>query len=124
MTSSTDLSIPAYSSRTVKMSSLHASAIESSMNVVFNRTMAETLKSLAFRLKTTREALDLNAAELCRQIKCKPNRWSQYEGGERKITLDVANRLCDEFGLSLDWIYRANPAQLPHALRIKIRQAA
>ena len=33
-------------------------------------------------------------------------------------------RYCDEFGLSLDWIYRANPAQLPHALRVRMRQAA
>lgn len=72
----------------------------------------------------TREALDLSAADLCRQIGCKPNRWSQYEGGERKITLEVAIALCDEFGLSLDWIYRANPAQLPHALRLKMRQVA
>ena len=86
--------------------------------------MAETVKSLANRLKMTREALELTAAEVCRRINCKPNRWSQYEAGERKITLEVANALCDEFGLSLDWIYRANPAQLPHQLRIKMRQAA
>lgn len=124
MTSSTDLSIPPFSSQSVKMSSVHASAVESPHGVVFNKTMAQTLKSLAFRLKTTREALDLSAAEICRQINCKPNRWSQYEGGERKITLDIADRLCDEFGLSLDWIYRGNPAMLPHALRIKMRQVA
>jgi ribosome-binding protein aMBF1 (putative translation factor) len=106
------------------MSSLHTSAVEKPLNVSSNKGMADTLKSLAFRLKTTREALNLSAAELCRQIKCKPNRWSQYEGGERKITLEVANRLCDEFGLSLDWIYRGNPAMLPHALRVKMRQVA
>lgn len=124
MTSSTDLSIPPFSSQSVKMSSLHTSAIENPLNVVFNKRMADTLKSLALRLKTTREALDLSAADLCRQIDCKPNRWSQYEGGERKITLEVANALCDEFGLSLDWIYRGNPAQLPHALRLRMRQVA
>jgi ribosome-binding protein aMBF1 (putative translation factor) len=124
MTASTDLSMLIDSSQTVKVSSLHATAVESLLHVAFNRRMAETLKSLAARLKTTREALELSAAELCRRIDCKANRWSQYEGGERKITLEVANALCDEFGLSLDWIYRGNPAQLPHALRIKIRQAA
>lgn len=86
--------------------------------------MVESSKALAKRLKLTREALDLSAAELCARIDVKPNRWSQYESGERRITIEVANRLCDEFGLSLDWIYRANPAQLPHALRIKMRQAA
>lgn len=124
ITASTEFSIPAYSSRNVKMSSLHNTAMESCSFVAFNGGMAESLKSLAARLKATREALDLTAAEVCRRINCKPNRWSQYEGAERRITLEVANALCDEFGLSLDWIYRANPAQLPHALRIKMRQAA
>jgi transcriptional regulator with XRE-family HTH domain len=86
--------------------------------------MAETSKSLANRLELTREALGISAADLCKRIKIKPNRWSQYESGERRITIEVANKLCDEFDLSLDWIYRGNPAQLPHALRLKMRQAA
>lgn len=86
--------------------------------------MVESSKSLANRLKITREALELTAAELCKIIKVKPNRWSQYESGERRITLEVASKLCDEFGLTLDWIYRANPAALPSSLRLKIRQVA
>jgi transcriptional regulator with XRE-family HTH domain len=86
--------------------------------------MAEQLKALARRLELTREALDLNAAQLCKRIGIKENRWSQYESGERRITLEVAEALCDEFGLSLDWIYRGKPDQLPHALRLKIRLAA
>lgn len=92
--------------------------------VLFDWTMAESVKSLGGRLEITREALDLSPAELCRIIKIAENRWSQYENGKRRITMDVANKLCDEFGLTLDWIYRANPAGLPHALRMKIRQAA
>ena len=124
ITSSTVLSMASYSSRNVKMSSLHNSAMELLPVVAFNGGMAESNKSLASRLKMTREALELTPAELCRQINCKPNRWSQYESGERRITLQVANDLCDEFGLTLDWIYRANPAMLPHAIRMKIRQSA
>jgi transcriptional regulator with XRE-family HTH domain len=84
--------------------------------------MAESSKALADRLKLTREALEISAADLCKRIKIKPNRWSQYESGERRITVTVANKLCDEFDLSLDWIYRENPAQLPHKLRMKMRQ--
>lgn len=124
ITASTDVSIPPFSSQIVKMSSLHVTAVENLLGVAFNGTMAESLKSLASRLKMTREALELSAAELCRIINCKQNRWSQYEGGDRKITLAVANSLCDQFGLSLDWIYRGNPALLPHALRAKMRQSA
>lgn len=83
--------------------------------------MSQTIKSIASRLKSTREAIGISAADLCRRIDCKPNRWSQYENGERKITVEVAEKLCDEYGLTLDWIYRANPSGLPHGLRIKIR---
>jgi transcriptional regulator with XRE-family HTH domain len=86
--------------------------------------MPETLKSLAKRLEITREALRLRPVDLCKRIDIKENRWSQYESGERRITLEVANALCDEFGLTLDWIYRGNPAGLPHELRLKMRHAA
>lgn len=65
------------------------------------------------RLQITREALGLSRAELCLAIKCKQPRWSQYETGERKITNVVAERLCDKYDLSLDWIYRGKMALLP-----------
>jgi transcriptional regulator with XRE-family HTH domain len=86
--------------------------------------MADSLKALSHRLKLTREALGLNAAQLGKRIDCKPNRWSQYENGERPITLPIAIALCAEFGLTLDWIYRGDPSRLPHEVRIKIRSAA
>lgn len=89
-----------------------------------NTRMQDKVKALSRRLKITREALGLSAAELCRSIDCKPNRWSQYENGDRKLTLEVAEALCDEFGLSLDWLYRGDPARLPHELRMKMRNSA
>lgn len=72
----------------------------------------------------TREALELRPVEICKLIKIGESSWSMFEKGERRITLAVANKLCDEFGLTLDWIYRANPAGLPHGLRMKMRQVA
>lgn len=85
-----------------------------------NPPMAETLKSLQKRLSDTVKALELTPAELCRVIDISESRWSNYTTGDRKITLEIANKLCDEFGLTLDWIYRGNPAGLPHAIRIKL----
>lgn len=124
MTESTVSSMSGICSQNVKMSTFHGTAIEFAPAVRLYKPMAETLKSLGNRLKMTREALGISQADLCKRIKVKPNRWSQYEGGERRITIDVANALCDEFKLSLDWIYRADPAQLPHALRLKMPRAA
>lgn len=124
VTRSAASSIPPYSSQAVNMSSLHVTAVEIGRFVGFKVPMPETLKSIGRRLGETRAALDLTAAEICRLINCKPNRWSQYEKGDRKITLEIANKLCDQFGLTLDWIYRANPANLPLNLAIKLRKAA
>lgn len=71
-----------------------------------------------------RVGLGISQAELCRQIKCQPNRWNQYKQGERQITVAMANRLADEYGASLDWIYRDDRAKLPRDLYAKIYRAA
>lgn len=82
--------------------------------------MPESNKSLAHRLKITREALNVKPAEVCKRIKVGANAWSMYESGERRITIPVAIKFCDEFGLTLDWIYRADPSRLPYEIRIKL----
>lgn len=86
--------------------------------------MVETNKSLAARLKMTREALNVTPSDVCKRIKVGASAWSQYESGDRRITLKVAIKFCEEFGLTLDWLYRADPSRLPNELRIKMRQAA
>jgi DNA-binding XRE family transcriptional regulator len=108
------------SSHSVKMSSFHEMAVDLGQDVLFHSPMAESNKSLAQRLKMTREALEITPAQLCRRLGIAENRWSQYENGKRRITMPVAIRLCDEFGLTLDWIYRGNPAHLPNSIRLKM----
>lgn len=87
-------------------------------------SMVESNKLLAARLKMTREALDVSPTDVCKRIKVGASAWSQYESGDRRITVKVAIRFSEEFGLSLDWIYRADPSRLPNALRIKMRDVA
>lgn len=124
MTESTVSSMAPICSHFVNKSRIHILGIEKRRTVSFNRRMVESSKSLANRLKMTRLALEISAADLCKRIEVKPNRWSQYESGERRITPAVAIRLCEEFKLSMDWIYRADPSQLPNALRLKMRPSA
>jgi len=50
----------------------------------------------------------------------KPNRYSQYETGVRALTIEAALRICDEYGISLDWLYRGDRSRLPHQLAIDI----
>ncbi len=70
------------------------------------------------RLKAAQEALEPTAAALCSEIRINPSAWSHFVNGERMVTLDVANRLCDRYRLTLDWIYRGDPSGLPRSLKI------
>ena len=102
------------------MSSLHEMGVDFTSCEPSKWSMPETNKSLAHRLKITREALDLKPADVCKRLKVGANAWSQYESGERRITVPVAIKFCDEYGLTLDWIYRADPSRLPHDVRMKL----
>lgn len=124
MIESTVVSIPPDYSRFVNMSSVHKTAIDYACELAFIFGMEIGAKSVAKRLTTTREALGLSPAELCRQISIAPNRWSQYESGDRRITLAVAAKMCEQFAVTLDWIYRGDPSGLPTRLIQKMRSAA
>jgi DNA-binding XRE family transcriptional regulator len=120
-TASTDLSMPPVYSQTVTNVNNHVLAVDGHPAGELKFGVLDTSKALGKRLVATRQALGLSAADLCRRIDCKPNRWSQYETGERRITLEIADRLCEEFRLSLDWIYRGDPSALSNSLRLEIR---
>jgi transcriptional regulator with XRE-family HTH domain len=72
------------------------------------------------RLRHTREALGLNQREFAMRANLKPNRYSQYETGARQLTIEAAQRICDEYGVTLDWLFRGDRSTLPHRLAIDI----
>ena len=50
----------------------------------------------------------------------KPNRYKQYKNGVRLPTIDAALRICDEYGISLDWLYRGDRSRLSDHLAIDL----
>ena len=126
MTAPTVPSMVGECSRFVNKSSLHEMAIVTSCELRPNWAMSRSLKDIASRLETTRQALGLTAAELCRRTGIKPNQWSQFvnPSKKRRITLAATYRLRDEFGLTLDWVYDGDASGLPDRLVQKIRKAA
>ena len=62
----------------------------------------------------------MNQREFAIRANLKPNRYSQYETGARPLTIDAAHRICDEYGVTLDWLYRGDRSTLPHKLAIEI----
>lgn len=123
-TASMDVSMPIDSSRTVNLSSHHNTALELVGASDNNPPMPVNQKSVGRRLEATRKALGLKAADICRAIDCQPNRWSQYESGERLITLPIAVKLTEHYGITLDWIYRGDPSGLPMRLHERVAVAA
>jgi hypothetical protein len=119
-TASTVVSMTLHSSQSVKMSRLHRSGVDFTACESPKLGMHESNKSLARRLKLTREALGVIPAEVCKRLRIGANAWSMYESGERRITVPVAIKFCNEYGLTLDWIYRADPSRLPHEVRMKL----
>ncbi len=43
--------------------------------------------------------------------------YNNWENGSRRITVDEAERLCDLYGLKLDFVYRGNLSGLPDSIR-------
>ena len=82
--------------------------------------LIRSTEHIATRLRHTREALGLKQREFARRANLKANRYSQYESGTRSLTIDAAQRICDEYGVTLDWLYRGDRSRLPYHLAIDI----
>ena len=83
-----------------------------------------TPKNTGRRLLRTREALELSQAEFCRQIGVERNLYNPFEKGRRRITIDVAMKIRDRYGITLDWIYAGDPHALPSGLYHKLVASA
>ena len=75
-----------------------------------------SIEAIAHRLRATRAALGLEQAPFCRRAGIAPNTYNQFERAKGRPSLDMALKLCDAYGLTLDWIYRGDPSGLPYEL--------
>lgn len=71
---------------------------------------------VADRLQTTRRALKLTQAALCRTTGIQTAAWNNAETGDARIGVDNAILLCQATGVTLDWIYRGIRHGLPHSI--------
>jgi transcriptional regulator with XRE-family HTH domain len=78
-------------------------------------------KNVARRLIVTREALGLNQTEFCETASLSQPRYSPFESGKRRLSLDAALALVETYNLTLDWFYRGDPSGLPSHLATNIR---
>lgn len=79
-------------------------------------------EQVAKRLFLARKAYDLDQQEFGRRADLSQPQYNQFETGKRLLTLGPAMRLCEEYNLTLDWLYRDDPSGLPGALWLRIRE--
>lgn len=62
---------------------------------------------IGVRLRAIRMAFsDMNQGEWAKKIGFNRTQYSNWENGQRRIPVDQAEKLCDLFGLTLDFVYR------------------
>lgn len=76
---------------------------------------------IARRLRATRLALGLRPSELCQATGIGTSTYSQWEAGLRMPDVLQILPICERFGLTLDWIYRAQISGLAYDLAVKIQ---
>jgi transcriptional regulator with XRE-family HTH domain len=83
-------------------------------------TNDRSLRSIGERLTLARKTIGRTQADFARQARVSNSAYNQYERGRKRPAVDQANRLCDAYQLTLDWIYRGDLRGLPEALHGRI----
>lgn len=60
--------------------------------------------SMNLRIRELREDLDLKQKQVAEDLICDQSLYSKYERGERPLPLELADRLADYFGTSVDYL--------------------
>lgn len=75
------------------------------------------------RLRRTRFALDKRkATDFAKSVGIEQSVLSMYETGDRFLSVPHAIRICEEYGLTLDWLYREIKTLLPDGVRQKLAE--
>lgn len=74
-------------------------------------------RDVARRLRRTRLALRIaEQQEFGKRAGLTQSAYHHFESGDRCLTLRAALRMCETYGLTLDWLYRGDPSGLPYRL--------
>ena len=79
--------------------------------------MQKPFSDIATRLKWHRDMLDLTQEEYAKTLGVKRSRYSKWEAGADRLSLDGALVLRRKYGLSLDFMYEGIDDALPMTLR-------
>ncbi len=69
---------------------------------------------MKLRIRDLREDADLTQKALAAELLCDQSLYSKYERGERPLPLELADRLADYFGTSVDYIMGRTDVSTPY----------
>lgn len=78
-------------------------------------------EAIAERLEIIRAVKGLSQKDFVTPAGVNESTYSQYKKGIQAPDLEQANKLCDTWGLTLDWIYRGDNSGLDRDLRDAIK---
>ena len=70
------------------------------------------------RIVAFRRHLNMSATKFAKEHGFSKSQLGNWEAGSRRISIDAAMRLCDLYGLTLDYIYIGRLSSLPHSLAV------
>ncbi|GGG23889.1 helix-turn-helix domain-containing protein [Paenibacillus abyssi] len=75
------------------------------------------------RVKELREIKNLTQLEFAESIDVSSNTISRIERGEMSLSSDLALKIADTYGISLDWLFYRGNEQLSPKLRANLEEA-
>ena len=69
---------------------------------------------MLLRIRDLREDRDLKQKEVADYLICDQSLYSKYERGERPLPLELADKLADFYGVSVDYLLGRTNAKTPY----------
>lgn len=80
-------------------------------------------QQIGLRLEAALAGLEINQTEVADYLGVSPNRINQYIRGKRFTDVVLMTKICERYGVTLDWIYRGDPSGLKSSVAEKIINA-
>ena len=77
--------------------------------VILNRVIRMNL-----RIRDLREDADLTQKQIADFLLCDQSLYSKYERGERPLPIELADRLADYYGVSVDYLIGRTSVKIPY----------
>jgi len=69
---------------------------------------------MLLRIRDLREDKDLKQKEVADYLMCDQSLYSKYERGERPLPLELADKLADFYGVSVDYLLGRTSTKTPY----------